>query len=91
MMNRVFRRSESDWIGDNLAKVVGENYWRANAREVFEAYPDVEIIEIVHAGRRQDSTLLVRGKSSAPAGTCVIIAATRGKWGRSRMDFHPTP
>ena len=88
-MNRVYRRTESDWIGHSGAKEVSENYWRANAREVFLGYPDVEIVEIVHTGRKLDSELLVRGRTAAPAGMYVIVASTGGKWGRGRIDFHP--
>lgn len=88
MKNTIHRRSESNWIGKAKGNQVSINYWRKEARQLFAMRPELEIVEIVHTGRKTDSALLKRGKRISPFGTAVIIASTGGTWGRSRRNFN---
>lgn len=64
-------------------------YWRAQARRVFAARPDIHTIEVVLSGRKTDSQYVGRGIQYAPAGICVIVASTGGRWGKSRRQYLP--
>ena len=83
------RRSESNWIGHDPATQPAARYWRKQAREVFNRFSDVELVEIVKTGRKLDSEILRRGARHCRSGCFVIIASTGGKWGKSRRDFTP--
>ena len=90
MNNTLYRRSESDWIGSTGdRRDAGTNYWRAQARKVFPQFPQVEVVEIVHSGRKTDSAILKRGSDSVPCYCAVIVASTGGAWGKSRRNFMP--
>lgn len=62
-------------------------YWRAAARQIFEEYPTVELVECVTNGCKTSSQLVKRGCDVAPAGVYVIIASTGGKYGKSRREY----
>ena len=87
-MSTIYRRSESNWIGSAKGKP-SYNYWRKQAREAFAAYPTIEIVEVVHSGRKTDSAILSRGAEWAPSHAYVMVASTSGRWGKSRRDFPP--
>mgnify|MGYP000865848211 FL=1 len=90
-MNTIYRRNESNWIGSTGKSAdASVNYWRAQARRMFERFPSVEIVEVVKTGRKLDSAILKRGSNSVPAECVVIVASTGGKWGKGRCDFAPS-
>jgi len=90
MKNTYYHRSESNWIGSTGdSRNASTNYWRAQARRVFAQYPRVDVIEIVHSGRKTDSAILKRGSDSVPCYCAVIVASTGGAWGKSRRNFMP--
>lgn len=89
MRNTYYRRSKSNWIGNADARKVSVNYWRKQARYYFEKYPTVEVVEIVHTGRKTDSAILKRGSDRVPRECVVILASTGGSWGRCRCDYEP--
>ena len=90
-MSTIYRRNESNWIGSTSKSTdAGVNYWRTQARRMFERFPRVEVVEIVKTGRKNDSTILKRGSNSVPAECVVIVASTGGKWGKSRSDYTPS-
>lgn len=90
MNNTLYRRSESNWIGSTgESRDVSTNYWRAQARQIFNKFPRVEVIEIVRTGRKTNSGILKRGSDKVPAECAVIIASTGGAWGKSRRNYLP--
>lgn len=86
-MNVIYRRSESNWIGQSETGNKSANYWRLQARRLFESEPEIEAVEVVKTGRKTDSLILKRGQEIPPSGFAVIIASTGGKWGKSRRNF----
>jgi hypothetical protein len=90
MKNTYYHRIESNWIGSTGdSRNASTNYWRAQARQIFEKFPTVEVVEIVRTGRKTDSAILKRGSDSVPCYCAVILASTGGAWGRSRRNFMP--
>jgi len=85
------RTAPSEWATNTPnSREVSENYWRKQARTVFNSHSAIEPVEIVFTGRKTDSRFLKRGQQTAPPGVCVILASTGGgSWGRSRRDFLP--
>ena len=89
-MNTYYRRSESNWIGStDDPSEVSINYWRKQAKAIFDRYPTVEVVEVIRTGRKTDSGILKRGSNNVPCECAVILASTGGAWGRSRRDFLP--
>lgn len=63
-------------------------YWRAQARKIFAALPQIDIVEIAH--RKSDSVYVgMRGAKTPKSNVYVIIPSTGGKWARSRVDYCP--
>lgn len=66
-----------------------EQYWRIAARRIFAGAPKIEIVEIVHTGRKLDSEYLKRGDRHPPNNVVVVLASTGGRWGKSRRIYYP--
>lgn len=66
-------------------------YWRGQAQRLFSERPDIHTVEVVHTGRKTDSTLLPKGSRLPDKGVAVIVGATGGRWGKSRKNFLPLP
>jgi hypothetical protein len=84
--NLVIRRDD---IGTIKATDRSTAYWTGEASRIFRQRPDVQAVEVVFTGRSTDSAVLRRGNTQAPRGWYVIIAATPGRYGRSRRDYAP--
>lgn len=87
-MPSLYRRSKMDQLTptDDHSR----RYWRKQAREIFARYPDVNIVQVIHGGRKTDSEYLQVGRATtARPEVYVIVASTGGRWGKSRRDFPP--
>lgn len=77
----------SEWASPTgNGREISENYWRKQARTVFESHSAIQAVEIVFTGRKTDSRFLRRGEQTAPPGVCVILASALG---RNRREFLP--
>lgn len=64
-------------------------YWRAQAKKILAAHPEVTLVEIVRTGRKTDANNISRGDRNSNPLTAVVVASTGGKWGKSRREFYP--
>lgn len=87
MTNLTFARTTISELPNTPDK--SEQYWRAQARDIFSRFAPVQFVEIVRSGNKLDSASLVRGQKHAPPSTYIVIASTGGRWGKSRRDFAP--
>jgi hypothetical protein len=87
MKNSIFTRDDER----TQATAASLTYWRAAARKILAARPDVHAVEVVHTGNITDATHLPGKGARRPAepGWAVIIASTGGRWGKSRRDYMP--
>ena len=85
--SRIYRRENMDSLKPTQDRSL--IYSRAQARAVFQRFPEVGIVEYVNGGRKTDSQIIGKGAELAPSGCYVIISSTGGKWGKSRRDFQP--
>lgn len=85
------RTSPDEWANTTgNGRDVSENYWRKQARTIFEAHSAVNTVEVVFTGCKTDSQFLKRGQKQSPPGVYVILASTPGgSWGKARRDFMP--
>ena len=82
-MNSIYSRT------DITMDIQGSPFWQAKIARIFLEYAQVDTVEVVHSGRLSDAHHRYRGATHAHPGCYVIMASTKGKWGKSRQDFEP--
>ena len=81
----IYRRETIETL--NPTKFKSLQYWRKQAKDLFEANNDTNMVEVVLSGNKLDSQILTRGQTKTPFGIVVVIASTGGKWGKSKRVF----
>ena len=81
----IYRRETIEMLKPTKFKSL--QYWRKQAKDLFEENGDTSLVEVVLSGNKMDSQILTRGQTKTPFGVVVIIASTGGKWGKSKRVF----
>lgn len=63
-------------------------YWRRQANNIFEQYPQCNVVEIVRGGKIKNSFYLANEEIAKRSGAYIILCSTAGQYGKSRRDIN---